>query len=347
MDVAVNTESDASGDGDVDVSLDASADGGCKWRKEFEVLPSEVFPEDSYSSLFDIWGSSSSDVYAVGNCHSGPIDEGYSCIFHYDGDSWTEMEYLELHVGGVGSIWGSSKDNIFAAGGDVGNFITRYDGNEWSIIYEPQMSPRDLWGNSASDMFVVGNVSTGIPGTPQYGIVLHYDGNEWSNIYREKDTSLNGVWSSSDSGVYVIVRFSKEDSAHCKIIRYDGQDWKEVKAGTNDRITDIWGSSATAVFILILKYDSSSEFINSSIWHYDRKSWSEMETNIPEELRDIRGSSSNDVYAVGKDAIYHYDGDSWSKMEMDEPWDLWAVWAPDKDEAFAVGGPWVLHYSCE
>jgi hypothetical protein len=60
------------------------------------------------STLNAVWGSSSSDVYAVG------FDSGGSgTILHYDGSSWQEQET------GIGSVlngmWGSSAaSDIFA-----------------------------------------------------------------------------------------------------------------------------------------------------------------------------------------------------------------------------------------
>ena len=57
--------------------------------------------------LNGIWGSSSTDVFAV--CDSGTI-------LHYDGNTWSRINIgYNLLISG---IWGSSGDNIFAVGED-------------------------------------------------------------------------------------------------------------------------------------------------------------------------------------------------------------------------------------
>jgi hypothetical protein len=55
--------------------------------------------------LLDVWGTSGTDVYAVG--------EG--TILHYDGSSWTEVQTTAARLTGV---WGSSAADVFVVGGD-------------------------------------------------------------------------------------------------------------------------------------------------------------------------------------------------------------------------------------
>ena len=56
-----------------------------------------------------IWGSSSSDVYAV-----GVGIEQEENILHYDGNKWISMDSRNAAI--VRGIWGSSRTNIFAVG---------------------------------------------------------------------------------------------------------------------------------------------------------------------------------------------------------------------------------------
>jgi len=61
----------------------------------------------THSVLYSIWGSSSSDVFAVGS--SG-------AILHYDGSAWSAMNSgTEESFNGV---WGSSSSDVFAVGSD-------------------------------------------------------------------------------------------------------------------------------------------------------------------------------------------------------------------------------------
>ena len=57
--------------------------------------------------LRSIWGSSSSDVFAVG---------GSGTILHYDGTAWSEMSSGTTEH--LYNVWGSSSSDVFAVGYD-------------------------------------------------------------------------------------------------------------------------------------------------------------------------------------------------------------------------------------
>ena len=66
--------------------------------------------------LNGVWGSSSTDVFAVG-------DEG--TILHYDGSTWSPMESGLKKV--LNAVWGTSGTDVFVAGD--GGTILHYDGS--------------------------------------------------------------------------------------------------------------------------------------------------------------------------------------------------------------------------
>lgn len=65
--------------------------------------------------LYDLWGSSGDDVYAVGT---------NGTIIHYNGSTWSEM--TNPTNGGIAlfAVWGTSQTNVFSAGG--GSTILHY-----------------------------------------------------------------------------------------------------------------------------------------------------------------------------------------------------------------------------
>jgi len=62
------------------------------------------------TQLNDVWGSSSSDIFAVGD---------YSTILHYDGSAWSAMNYGATNSISLFGVWGSSGSDVFAVGGDI------------------------------------------------------------------------------------------------------------------------------------------------------------------------------------------------------------------------------------
>jgi hypothetical protein len=157
--------------------------------------------------LHNIWGSSSMDVFAVG-------DRG--TILHYNGRIWSFMASgTQSNLNGV---WGSSDHDVFA----VDNYgILHYDGITWSASME---SDRDnwiigVWGSSSTDVFAVGG----------WGTIFHYDGSAWSSITNPARGAFNhfyGVWGSSGIDVFAvghwgnILHYSATDMDHDEIADY-------------------------------------------------------------------------------------------------------------------------------
>lgn len=98
----------------------------------------------------DIWGSSSSDIYAFG------------LGLHYDGAAWTEANGLPSLIG---DAWGSSSNDIYVCegGGGLGvhGVIAHFDGTAWStMVTGTTAGLAGIWGSSPTDVFVVGNGGT-------------------------------------------------------------------------------------------------------------------------------------------------------------------------------------------
>jgi hypothetical protein len=147
--------------------------------------------------LTDVWGSSGTDVFAVGS--SGTI-------LHYDGNSWSEMESTVTN--NLWGVWGSSGSNVFAVG--EGGIIIHYDGSNWSEI-ESGTSKwlNGIWGSSGINVFAVG----------YSGTILHYDGSTWSAVSSGTTEDLYDVWGSSGSDVFAV-----GDT----VLHYDGSSWSEM-----------------------------------------------------------------------------------------------------------------------
>jgi len=133
-------------------------------------------------SLFEIWGSSAYDIWAVGNA-SSPT---YS-VYHFDGSNW---EYgIKPDGDGFSSIWGSSSDNIWI--GSAGGLLYKYNGSEWSLYTQLKLPEYDeycvqhLWGASADEIYAAGAKINGDDPTEETGI-FKYDGSTWSRITMPK-----------------------------------------------------------------------------------------------------------------------------------------------------------------
>ena len=270
---------------------------------------------DAVRELEGIWGSSSSDVFAVGR-------DGV--ILHYDGTTWTSMNSGTTKW--LKDIWGSSSSDAFAVG--VLGTILHYDGASWSKMDSgTTYMLRSVWGTTSSDVFVVG----------WNGLILHYDGSTWSSMTQTTECILDGVWGSSSSNVFAVGVATEDGSAI--ILHYDGTSWTRMETDATAGLRGIWGTSASDIF---------AGGDRGTILHYDGTSWNSMASGTQDNLGDIWGSSASDVYAVAfaGNTIHHYDGTSWTSMETSITNSLRGVWGSSSSDVFCVGS-WgtILHYN--
>jgi len=260
--------------------------------------------------LWGIWGSSASDVFAVGYMGT---------ILHYDGSTWSAMTSGTTNQ--LMGIWGSSSSDVFAVGG-VGT-IRHYNGSSWSAMTSGTSADlADVWGSSGSDVFAVGAM----------GKILHYNGSSWSAMASGTTNALFGVWGSSASDVFAV-------GLSGTILNYNGTSWSPMTGGTTQYFYSVWGSSGTDVFAVAY---------SGSILHYDGSRWSAMTSGTTNALKSVWGSSVSDVFAVGSyGTIRHYNGSSWSAMTSGTTTkNLIGIWGSSGSDVFAVGEfGTILHYS--
>ncbi|MFN8459698.1 MAG: alpha/beta hydrolase-fold protein [Anaerolineae bacterium] len=272
------------------------------------VLTSSPVPLTT-NQLNSIWGSSASDVFAVGQLGT---------IVHYDGSAWSPLESRTAK--NFTGVWGSSPNDVFVTG--TSGAILHYDGIAWSKMDSGwTMGIMGVWGSSSSDVFAVG----------EGGIILHYDGAAWSPIPSGVFETLTGVWGSSGSDVFVV-------GGDGRILHYDGQTWSPMPSGTTEQLWGVWGSSGTDVFAV-------GDF--GTILHYDGQAWSPMAISAAKKLSGVRGSSSSDVFASGAEGtILHYDGSAWLPLNSGvSVQEIAGVWGNSGSDVFAVGYEGtILHY---
>jgi hypothetical protein len=274
-----------------------------------------VMSSGTTDSLQGIWGSSSTDVFAVGT--SGTI-------LHYNGSTWSSMTSGTTNA--LNGVWGSSPSDVFAVGSN--GAILHYNGS-WSPMTSGITNElRGVWGSSASDVFAVGTS----------GIILHYNGSAWSALTSGTTNNLYGVWGSSASDVFAVGGYYDGFSGgvyHGIILHYNGSTWSTLTSNPGSQLNGVWGSSASDVFAV---------GYGGTILHYDGSSWSAL-SSAGGYLCGVWGSSASDVFAVGWNGTIHYNGSIWSAMSSGTTDYLLGVWGSSATDVFAVGkAGTMLHY---
>ena len=275
---------------------------------------------NSKRDLNAVWGSSASDVFAVGEVGT---------ILHYNGSTWDRMSSATGKS--LNSIWGSSSSDIFAVG-NTGT-ILRYDGNSWKHMQSgTQNDLYGIWGSSSFDVFTIG----------RKGTILHYDGNVWNEMSSGTEEWLRGVWGNSSSDVFTV-------GSEGVILHYDGDTWSQMSIaagifkGSASTLQAVWGSSSTDVIVvgsISLHYDGTVHSVFNRYdgeMHIEDSTWTEMKGS-PTGV-SIWGSSSSDVYCVGMPGyILNYDGEFWRNINIiNMDIRLKGVWGSSSTDVFAVG----------
>jgi hypothetical protein len=302
--------------------------------------------------FYSIWGSSSTDVFAVGE-----IILGSPNIYHYDGSTWSTMQFRSCPNNNCVyppfyAVWGTSEPDVFVL---WGSSIIHYDGIDWSTLYsaniypwEPGVELYDIWGTSSSNVYAVGSTLHGVPfgSAPTMPIIVHYNGEEWTQGYiiGLPDAEATGIWGSSEDDIFVLVA----GIAGSRIMHYAGKSWSVQKRLPSTYLIGVWGSSASDVFAVGAQVIENEPNVGV-IWHYDGRQWTQMDTGqnmVNIVLNAVWGSSGENVYVGGgteegtfypepPSYIFHYDGSTWSAMASPQVY-IESIWGSSATDIYAA-----------
>jgi hypothetical protein len=299
---------------------------------------------ETRADLPDVWGSSGTDVFVVGEEDSET--ELASVIQHYDGTSWSRQFRRSGLV--LRSVWGSSSTDVFAVGEEPDELTARilhFDGSQWTEVRGLSPGPfealglESIWGSSASDIYAVGFVFDGLFNE---SLIFHFDGTGWRRVPVPGvlKPTLVDVWGSSATDVYAVGQQDEDFPSRGVVLHFDGTNWTPVLQRPNFAPTSVWGSSATDVFVAGFQVEETDEEFRvfGAIFHFDGTDWTRV--NLPPGvgvLHEIWGSSPSDVFSVGDNGIIlHFDGGAWGSTKPTGR-TLLGVWGSSPIDVFAVG----------
>lgn len=194
-------------------------------------------PEARWRSLYDVWGTSSSNVWAVGD--KGELmrwDGAAWSLFRYDGTSVAPQPLGSYDVPAASytlrGVWGSAASNVYAVG-DSG-VVLRYDGTAWT---------RMATGTTAQLNRVWGTSSTNVYAATSTGRLLRYNGSAWSFVPGVQGPgALWSVWGSGSTNVYAV-----GDGGI--VFRYNGTSWQRIRLPTRNVLYAVWGTGSGNVYV--------------------------------------------------------------------------------------------------
>lgn len=145
-------------------------------------------------TFFGIWGSSETDVWAVGG---DSFSSSNAQLWHYDGAAWAQwtdvpVEFEDLFQGF--KVWGSGPNDVWVVGSNM--FTMHWDGASWTYVAPPgaEKTTRSLFtvnGDGAGNVFAVGGVGD--------GTILRWDGAAWVDESPAGAPQFNGTFTRAGS----------------------------------------------------------------------------------------------------------------------------------------------------
>ena len=167
----------------------------------FPIGISSVFP----SLVNKIWGSSSEDLYAVGNNGN---------IVHYNGQSWQRIESgTNLNIGDIWGIFnGNDGYNKYLAAVNTMLIINEY-GNLQRVITEQGHTLSSVWGISEKLLYTAGG----------NGLSL-YKNNKWEKINKPDVNTIYNVRGQGHNDVFGL-------SSTFNLLHFNGYSWQYINIG--------------------------------------------------------------------------------------------------------------------
>lgn len=281
--------------------------------------PTAIEVPNPLPSLGAVWGSASSDVWAVGS-------EGV--MIHYDGTRWaaaqspTKAPLLGIH--------GIASDDIWAVGDDV---ILHWDGNEWSVKLENiSEALLAVWVVASDDVWIAG-----IDKETHHGLLRHWNGQEFGRGVFGGAASVWELWAGGPGDVWMAG--TKLDDTEAGFVAHGNVDLvSPTHEYAGAALRSLWGLDSNDIWFV--PYTGAFQ-------HWDGTAFTEFPGDPDAKLLGISGTAPDDIWAVGlHGAIMHWDGQAWTHSETSTDTTLWSVWAPHPDDAWAVGGT-LLHWNGE
>lgn len=299
-----------------------------------------AYPGSFQTSMRDMWGSSSKDVYVVGHNF---LNRGL--MYHFDGKAWGEVPQYHPDTQGnsaidLSAVYGFSTNDIWAVGERIytnpnrppnfldSSLVIHYDGSNWTEAKNLRKRRlMSVWGTSFSNLFVGGHE----------GVIMHYDGLRWTTqsvsppaqlLYIGGDANRlfagGGVTAGS---LDTLMAFTNSGHGWQLLDRQFISDYyQSPRFGSSD-----FYSPASGVYYSV----------GWGIFHWQGARW-EMAQRTETFLNDIFGTNSSNIFAIGQfGKAYHWNGNDWALLTLpfDKiPSDIWltGVWTDGK-EAFICG----------
>ncbi len=187
--------------------------------------------------VFDVDGSSASNVWAVGRRYNAAANGGngaYQTLpLHYNGSSWSLQagvntdaltEFTAVSTRSSTDAWA-----VGVGGAGPGPLVEHWNGSSWSVSPTTNLSHanlNDVYEVSATNVWAVGSDGN-------QGVLIHWNGSSWSQVAvpglaSGVSSDLTAVNGSSDADIWIGGWKEGSERTSTFAAHYDGANWHFV-----------------------------------------------------------------------------------------------------------------------
>ncbi len=165
------------------------------------------------ANLLRVWGTDASNVWAVGSAGT---------IRKWNGSTWSAQTSGTTNI--LRSVHGSSATNVWAAG-DSGT-VLKWNGSTWAAQTFGLTNPVNaVWVVDASNVWAAG----------AGGLIRYWNGTLWTTQTTNTGNAFNGLWGTSTSSLWAA-------GAGGTLQKWNGTTWTAQVSATTTAITAISGT---------------------------------------------------------------------------------------------------------
>jgi hypothetical protein len=303
-----------------------------------------LYTPGSQTILTDVWGSSPSNVIALGWM------SGRHIVYRYNGTTWSEepippppapedrqtvrpnaiLGFAPNDIWIVGEIHGRDGDTL-----TTGTYLARYNGAQWErwpsppgmVKWPPGLGFQSIGGSSAADIWAAG-----------MNVVVRWNGNGWKEVqaplYPEGMQFLS-IAALASNDVYM-TGFRNDvvqpgDTTAYFLYHYNGIGWSVI-----DSVIQTISNPSRSFGSQLKKIGSSLFSSNNGLWKREGNGWIKIR-----EREAFRAAGTHEQNLITIDSggkAFHYDGRDWFQFkELQNPdAELRGIWT-DGEEVFIVG----------
>jgi hypothetical protein len=262
-----------------------------------------------------IWGSSDTDVWAVGDMGT---------IAHFDGTTWSLVP--SGVTDNLTGIMGSGPSDVYATG-DQGN-VLHWDGTSWTIASAlDETALLGVWVAGPGNVWTVGVDFDGDPGGSGYVRFLQSAGGQWMDSDVPGAVTLWKVWGSSATDIWLA------GTGEGGGIIFRGNSNFDALSYTGGSVHGVWGTGPDDVWVAPasggLQHWTGTAFDTNTV-----------QVTADQGFHSLSGTGTTDVWAVGNDGLVaHFANGAWTPTPTPTGTSesFFGIWAPSPNDAWLVG----------